>query len=349
MKNYNYFKTFAVLVSISIFIFSCKKDEPIPVTNTGLSVAAGDGVYISDEGNFQGGNAKVSFYRFNDGSATEDLFFPSNARPLGDVCQSMNLINGNEYVVVNNSGKIEVCIPSNLRSIATISGFISPRFILPVSATKAYVSDLYSNSVHIVNLSNNTRTGSFAFPGQSEAMLMVNNEVYITSLNHDKLYVVNPSTDQLIDSIAIAMGGNSIQLDNNGKLWVLCYGDYFTSAPGGLYRINTSTHQVEQSWPFSTSESPTHICANTTGDTLFYLNYGIYRFTSNSVTVPSTPFISQTTESFYGLAIRPGNSEIFITDAVDYSQRGRLLRYSSGGTLVDNDLVGVIPGGVWFY
>lgn len=61
-----------------------------------------------------------------------------------------------EYIVVNNSGKIEVCNPTNLLRVATITGFTSPRFIVPVSASKAYVSDYISNSISIVNLVNNT-------------------------------------------------------------------------------------------------------------------------------------------------------------------------------------------------
>jgi hypothetical protein len=349
MKNHYHFKSILVAFLFIAGISSCKKDLPPPVPGTAQPIAAGDGVFISNEGNFMGGNSKVSFYRFSDGSAMEDIFSPTNARPLGDVCQSMSIINGHAYVVVNNSAKIEVCQPSNMRSVATITGFVSPRYILPVSATKAYVSELFSNTVSIVNLGNNTRTGSFSFPGQSEAMVMTNNEVYITCLDRDKVYTVDPLTDAVTDSITIAKGGNSIQLDNNGKLWVLCYGDYFTSVPGGLYRINPANHTVEQSWPFTTSESPTHICANSAGDTLYYLNYGVYRFPSSATVAPAAPHIAQTTQSFYGLGIRPVTGEIFVTDAVNFSQRGHVMRYSASGVLTDDELVGIIPGGVWFY
>jgi hypothetical protein len=328
---------------------SCKKDEPVPPSSNGQPIAAGDGVFITNEGNFQGGNAMVSFYRFSNGTAIEDLFRPVNSRPLGDVCQSVSFINGNVYVVVNNSGKIEVCTPSNLRSTKTITGFVSPRYILPVAGNKAYVTDLYSNAVHIVDLSNNTVTGSFAFPGQAEAIALTNGEVYITCLNRDKVYVVDPNSDMITDSIQVAMGGNSLQVDNNGKLWELCYGDYVTSSAGGLYRINTSTHMVEQGWPFTTFDFPTKLCANSTGDTLYYLNYNIYRFPSSASAAPSSAFISATTQSFYGLGIRPGTGEVFVTDAVDYTQRGHLLRYTAAGILEDDEQVGIIPGGIWFY
>src|SRR5665213_378414 len=267
-------KFIALAIVLGIFS-SCKRDQPLAPTTAGITITSGMGAFVVDEGNYLGGNAKISFFKFSDGSAIEDLFQPENLRPLGDVGQSMTLINGEEYVVVNNSGKIEVVNPSNCSSSKTITGFTSPRFILPVSATKAYVSDLFANAISIVNLSTNIRTGSIPFPGESEAMVMVNGEVFISSTDHDKVFVMNPNTDLVTDSISVAKGGNSLQLDNNGKLWVLCYGDYTTSAPGGLYRINTASHSVELSLPFTTAESPTRLCANTTRDTLYYLDYDV--------------------------------------------------------------------------
>lgn len=348
MKN-----RFTIQIAFAAAIFfaafsSCKKDEPLPPSNPAQPIAPGDGVFISDEGNFQGGNAKMSFYRFSNGAVTEDLFRPMNSRPLGDVCQSMTFINGQAFIVVNNSGKIEVCDPSNMRSLATITGFTSPRYILPVSNSRAYVSDLYANAIRVIGIPDNEIIGTIPFPGQPEAMVMVNNEIYVSCLNRDKVYVMSPG-DVIIDSIPVAMGGNSLQVDNNGKLWVLCYGDYITSAAGGLYRINPSTHTVEQGWPFTTFDFPTKLCANSAGDTLYYLNYNVYRFPSNASAAPSSAFIAATTQSFYGLGIRPSTGEVFVTDAVDYSQNGHVLRYSASGALLDDKQVGVIPGGVWFY
>jgi YVTN family beta-propeller protein len=337
-----------LLASFVLIFSSCKRDQPVTPVNNGTAVTPGMGAFVVDEGNYLGGNAKISFFKFSDASVTEDMFQPINIRPLGDVGQSMTLINGKEYIVVNNSGKIEVVNPSNCFATNTITGFTSPRYILPVSATKAYVSDLFANAISIVNLSSNTRSGSVPFPAESEAMVMANGEVFVSSTSSDKVYVMNPNTDAVTDSIAVAKGGNSMVIDNNGKLWVLCYGDYFTSAAGGLFRINTSTHLVEQSFPFTTAESPTRLCSNTTGDTLYYLDYGVMRMASNAVTLPASAFIPQSTQNFYGLGIRP-NGEIFVADAVDFSQRGHLLQYAPSGTLLNNVTVGVIPGTIYFY
>src|SRR4051812_49296144 len=138
MKNQLTKTIFALSLSVAFFS-SCKKDEPVAPSSGGQSIAAGDGVFVTNEGNFMGGNAKVSFYRYSDQTTVEDLFHPVNARQFSDVCQSMSIINGNAYLVVNNSGKIEVVTTIYLRSIGSISGFVSPRYILQVSPSKAYV------------------------------------------------------------------------------------------------------------------------------------------------------------------------------------------------------------------
>ena len=64
------------------------------------------------------------------------MFFQTNGTPLGDVVQSITQFNNNAYVVVNNSNKIEVIDITNFSSIATITGFTSPRYFLPWTTIK---------------------------------------------------------------------------------------------------------------------------------------------------------------------------------------------------------------------
>ncbi|HLG03491.1 MAG TPA: DUF5074 domain-containing protein, partial [Bacteroidia bacterium] len=216
--------------------------------------------------------------------------------------------------------------------------------------SKAYVTDLFSGSISIINLSNDSISGSISLPGWTEAMKLLNNEVFVCNAGKNNLYVIDPATDQVTDSIAIAPGANSIISDLNGKLWVLCFGDYFTSTPGGLYRIDPSTHLVEQAYPFTTSDYPTRLCANGTGDTLYYINTGVYRMPVASASLPSSAFLTPSgTQSFYGLNVQPQTGEIFVADAQDYSAKGHLLRFTRNGVLLADKMVGVAPAGIYFY
>ena len=67
--------------------------------------------------------------------------------------------------------KIEVIDVGSFSSLHTITGFNSPRSFLPVSSTKAYVTDLYSNSIQIVNLNSSTITGSILVNGWTEDLI----------------------------------------------------------------------------------------------------------------------------------------------------------------------------------
>lgn len=321
---------------------SCKKDVPSK-PNEGSIIFGDDGVYITNEGNFQFGNAAISYYSNGQTDAVEDLFAPANNRPLGDVCQSMYLFNGKAYIVVNNSGKIEVVNLTTFVSETIISGFSSPRYFLPVSNSKAYVSDLYAQAISIVNLSNNTITGTIPCSGWTEELILAYGKVFVANQLRDKLYVINTLNDVLIDSISIGYGANSIVEDKNGKLWVLCGGNQ-ADINASLYCIDPITHEIEKSFAFNDNgETPWRLNVNGSNDTLYFLNNGVFRMAITETTLPVSAFIAQGNKNFYGIGINPHNGSIYIADAVDYVQRGKIYIYHSNGSPISSFLAGIIP------
>jgi hypothetical protein len=44
------------------------------------------------------------------------------------------------------------------------------------------------------------------------------------------------------------------------------------------------------------------------------------------------------------LTVDPLTDEVYIADAVDYTQQGKIYRYSASGELIDEFYVGIIPG-----
>ncbi len=329
-------------------IFSCRKDKPADLIQPLISSGA-NGVFITNEGNFQFGNAKVSYYEPSQTTATIDLFQPANNRSLGDVCQSMCLFNGKAYLVINNSNKIEVVNSNTFVSFATITGFTSPRYILPVSNNKAYVTDFASNNISIVDLSNNSITGNIPCSGWTEELTLAYGKAFVTNQKKNKVYVVNTTTDVLTDSITVGYASNSIKEDKNGKLWVLCGGSQTNSINASLHRINPITNIVEQTFVFpNLTDSPWKLAINGTNDTMYFLNKGVYRMPINSGSLPVAPFIAQGSSNFYGLGVDPNSSIIYVSDAIDYVQRGVIYRYKPNGTVINNFLAGIIPGDFYF-
>lgn len=333
-----------ILLASLVLLASCRKDKPERPTEQPTVVGTQGGVYITNEGNFGFGNAKVSFYDIASGNVVEDLYAPANGVALGDVCQSIRLFNNKAYVVVNNSNKVEVVDPSTFVVTATITGFNSPRYFLPVSNSKAYVTDLYANSIAVVDLNSNTITGSIPCRGWTEELVLAYGKAFVTNKSRNKVYVIDTATDQLSDSIVVGPGGNSIVSDANGKLWVLCSGGTPT-----LFRIDPATHQVEQSFPFpSGSDSPWRLSINSSNNMLYYLNDDVFRMSISASDLPTSPFIAVDGRNFYGIGIEPNSGVVYVADAIDHVQRGKVYRYASDGTLINSFQAGIGPGGFCF-
>ncbi len=331
-------KSATVIALISFSMGACKKDEP---SSQSLINMTNGGLLIANEGEYNQGNSGVS-YLSTTGDMYPDYYHTRNQTALGDVCQSLTEFKDKIYIVVNNSGKIEVCDKSTLSKTQTISGFASPRYVLIVDSSKAYVSDLYADHISILNLASNTISGTIQLQSGTEEMLLLNNKVYITCLNSPELYVADPTTNTIVDSIAIIKGGNYVTSDNNGKLWLLSIGDYFTSQPGGLFRINPANDSIEFSYTFPSTSYPSKLRRNAAGNELFFIDTDIRKISSTATVYPSTSLISGLGKFFYGLEISTDGS-IYATDAVDFQSSGRLYHYSSTGTQLNAYTTGINP------
>ncbi len=338
MKSHISFYIFIVLILCA----SCKKDGPLHPDEPAFISPGSNGVFVVNEGNFQFGNASVSYYQEGMDQSVEDLFEPANNRPLGDVGQVMHLFNGKAYVVINNSGKIEVVNPQTFVSEAIISGFNTPRDILPVSNNKAYVSDLYAGEVTVVDLSNHSISGSISLNSASAQMALVYGHAFITSTETNRLYVVNTLNDAVSDTVVVGFGANSIVQDKNGKLWVLCRGNFGNIA--SLHRVDPVNNSVEESFLFSnSSDAPNSLNINGGLDTLYFLNKDVYRMAIAENSLPTHPFVAGEGRNFYGLGVHPESGNIYVSDAIDYVQRGEVLIYRPDGSHKSSFLAGIIP------
>ena len=75
---------------------------------------------------------------YKDSTVVVDVFQDVNHRPLGDVAQSIAMINGKYFVALDNSKKVEVIDPITFKSLGTIlySQAGSPRQIVPIRKRK---------------------------------------------------------------------------------------------------------------------------------------------------------------------------------------------------------------------
>ena len=87
--------------------------------------ATGDGLFITNEGNFQYGNATLSYYDPETKTVENEVFYRANAMKLGDVAQSMTIRNDVGWVVVNNSHVIFAIDINTFKEVGRITGLTS--------------------------------------------------------------------------------------------------------------------------------------------------------------------------------------------------------------------------------
>lgn len=336
---------YSLLVFLSLITACTKEDKKKPTENlTGFN----NGVWVLNEGNFGAGNASIDFFHKDSKKTDLDVFKNVNGRPLGDVLQSMYFYEGKYYIVVNNSQKIEIADQGTFKNSASIFGFNSPRYFLPINSEKAYITDLYANGIWKYDLKNQQLNGKIDVSGWTEQMEYFNDNLFVTQVKRNKVLIIDIKTDKLLDSIQVGEEPQWILKDKEDKIWVLCNA-YKKTLPATLHRIDPQTKQVLKTFSFpDQTHSPTRLCFNASKDTLFYLDKGVNKMSISDQSLPPAPFIAQKNGNYYGLGYDPRERILYVGDALDFSQPGFVFRYFADGTPIDSFKAGVNPGDFYF-
>ncbi len=339
---------------ILLVLAGCMKDNSWVTTHRDTNMLT-KGLFIINEGNFMYGNSTLSFYDPVSRKVQNDLFYTVNGLPLGDVAQSM-VIRGNlAYIVINNSGKIYVIDASSGKYVGKITGLTSPRYIHFLNNEKAYITDLYAGKISLVNPITDQITGSIRTPGHAstEQMVQLNDFLFVSCWSFDNtVLVIDTRTDLVVDSIKTGKQPTGLVLDKYNKIWTLCDGGW--SKKGGaarapmLQRIDPATRSIDKSFSLTSDAAPSRLAIDGTGDSLLFINNGVWKIGVSQSALSDRPFLATGNHLYYSLAIDPVNSEIYLSDAIDYQQKGIIYRYSTIGTKIDSFKTGIIPGSFCF-
>ena len=159
-------------------------------------------VFVVNEGNFNRANGSVSLYSKPDKRVTTlDLFQSANGRGLGDVVQSMTVRDNRAYLVVNNSNKLEVVSVPDFRAVGVVTGLHGPRYFLPVSATRGYVTQWGNfagvrSGIKVVDLATYAVVDSILTGNLPERLVLAAGRVFVANSGGNTLTVIDPATDR---------------------------------------------------------------------------------------------------------------------------------------------------------
>lgn len=365
----NIFKTYLfMLLSVLLLTTACDPQDTF-TTEDIITPDDGDGVLILCEGNYNSGNASLSYYNPTTHAVENGVFRRVNDRRLGDTGQSITIDGNTAYIAVENSGIVWAIdtrtfkVKGQLTASANTQ-IINPRYVLKIDDTKAYVTDLYAHYVNMFNPQTMEYKGNISVEQaanlgycSTEEMVRYGNYVYTNCWSYsNKILVIDINKEQVVDSIVLSSWQpKSIRIDCNGKLWAITDGGYsangetFGNNIPHLYRIDAKSKNVELDITLKTDEANVQIETNKAGNTLYIVNNDVYRMDVTANSMPAEPFIKApvddngTRHKLYGIGINPNNEEIYVADAVDYSQSGMVYRYDAKGTLIDKFRVGITP------
>ena len=351
-----------LLLGILLAFVSCNPDNNEPQDKN-----IAKGLFILNEGTFTYANSSLTFYDPETDTVENNLFYKVNLAPLGDVANSMTIDENGMYIVVNNSKYVYKVDEKTLKYEAKMDGLTSPRHIMLVDKNKAYLSDQESTGLWIFNPSTMQKTGFIETGNTTEKMVRVGNEVVVTNwsnfyqpnTSNSTIQFVDVTTDQVVDEMAVTAEPNSIVLDKNDNIWVLCSGGYLPPCEPALFCINPATRQVLKRFDFADGEYPYSMAIDKSGENLYILNgtFGaldLYKMSVEADALPVTALVNsqQSTDNspkvFSTVAVSPENGDIYLTDVKDYMQNGDVLRYDNNGNFLSKFEVGIIPGAMMF-
>lgn len=339
--------------ALGIFFSGCLKSDNEAIVANYIS----EGVFIVNEGSFNAGNSSLSYLNLDNQTMSNNVFESTNGFPLGDVAQSMTIAGGKGYIVVNNSQKVEVVDLSNMNNIATITGFQSPRYMV-IRGGKGYVSDWFDNNIKVIDLATNTITNTIPTGNGPEQMLIYYNKLFVANVggfgNETTVTVIELGSESVLATITTGTNPNSLKLDNQNNLWVLCGGSLGPDFTGGtaddiggsLWKINPSTLMVEQSFPMQQGDHPSRLNTNGAANYLYYLkgNDGytgsVYGTAAANPNLNSAPIINK---AFYGFSVEGVSGIIYGGYVPGFTQNGMVFRYRADGSLIDSMEVGIAP------
>jgi len=336
-----------------LIVVSCKKEE--------LPGEYSHGVFIVNEGGYGSNNGSISFYDYMSDSVYNDIYFDVNNRPLGDVVQSLTLHNGNAYIVVNNSNKVELTDRNTFKENGVISGLLSPRYLV-ASGNVAYVSCWGDNSVKVINLETNAVKKTIHVGSGPGKMCIVNDKLYVANagifLPDSVITIIDLTSNEVVKDIVVQYSPQDFVAGSDNTLWVLCYGKVIYDSeepypileetPSKVYKIDTRSDEVVLEINLFDNQHPQHLEISSDGQLFFgggYSFQGIYSLVIEQESATTTQVIS---DYAYGFNIDPDTDILYITLAPSYTSAGTLKRYNTEGLLLGTYECGIGPNSTVF-
>ncbi len=324
---------------ISLAIISCDDNSVVPPNPGNISAAD---VLVANEGGFQRGNASLGLYNVLENVYETSIYQNNNNEPLGDVLQSINTLNGQYWLVLNNSGKIVIIDSISLKKVDQINGLVSPRFIqFSSNGKKAFVSDLYGDEITVINTTSRAITNRISLDGWADQMARIGQQIYVANREKPYVYVISEVSETVVDSIMIPNNPNSLIWLRDSLIGVLCEGKLGSSDRTKFQVIHVGQKTLLKEHTFDEGVKPSLLRKSPRNGNIYCAFKGIhyidpvdFEYQYKTIDLPDA--------NVYGFDIDPSNGNMYVSDAKDYVQKSTVRVYSNSEDFKQEFTAGVI-------
>ncbi|MDA3860015.1 MAG: hypothetical protein PF445_02210 [Melioribacteraceae bacterium] len=177
----------------------------------------------------------LSKVNLTDSSITKDIV------EIGLFGNKIKIYEERIYVVTSGEDNIKVVDPKDDTNILQIIGLdagSNPWDITFASTDKAYISNWITNTVSVIDLVSGTVVKNIEVGKAPEGIIYKDGKVYVTNtgyagwgqpFNNSSVSIIEVAEDRVIGTISTPINPQDLAFAPDGKLHVLCTGDYATS------------------------------------------------------------------------------------------------------------------------
>lgn len=360
MKTNKFIYFFMLAISIVPFLTSCEDDNKVQ------DVKISTGVYVLNAGKFGNNNSSITYYDYNTGFASTDVFAQKNGRIMGDTGEDIIQYGGKAYIAVYGSSLIEVVDPKTMTSIKSIAikdnqnTALYPRTLAAANG-KVYAV-LFSGSVAQIDTTTLAVEKTVAVGTSPDKCVLVNNKLYVgntggmATVKDSTVSVINLSTFTEEKKIVVNLNpSGDLGSDSQGDVYVQSNGKYNKAFPPKFQRIEGGTGKVSDIVlkigndtatvrGFKTYKDKAYIYAFDYDASWQAVNKRVIVYDLKNEKIISENLAGTTTieKTPYAIGVDPGNGDVYL-GVTDYVNSGKVYCFSSNGTLKYSFASGLNP------
>ena len=349
-------KSLSVLVLLAVLMTACHKK---PVTPDNPTVER-NGMYILNEGVWNYNNSTISYYNFDSGEVTADIFTAVNNRGLGDTGNDLQRYGSRLYCVVNTSENIQVMDLYTAKVVGTVSlvGKFPRRICF--SGSKAYVS-CFDGTVVRIDTASLAVEASVTVGPNPEGVCIANGKLYVANTGGynapdygTTVSVIDLNTFAVTKDISVVLNPTRLYVSPDQQdIYLISSGDYgvYFDIKSCLQKISPVTDEVVQTYNFELNNLAFY------GNSAYFYSYDfnteeytIQVFDLTTETIVNSHFITDgtTLNIPYGITVNPRNGDVYISDAQNFIVNGDVYCFDQSGKKKFSFEVGVNPSGMVF-